>query len=287
MSKKHNVLFWIVSIILCIALFFTYQRFDITKKNNSQKIRKIVTLIPSVQEIVSYIGGEEFIVGVSQHSVWPESIKSKEKIAGFSGVDYEKLSKLAPDIVIDSGMVKDASEKLEKMGIKYLQLKENSVQDILDSMLLLGKELGLEKNAQKKVNDIKKTIEQIKARDNRKEKMLITVGHSDELKNLYIAGKDNLFDELISLAGFINGYEGKIMYPSLSAENVVGIDPDIVVILNEAEEISEKQKQEIINPWLKLPVKASKNKKIFVLNGNHVFIPGPRFIKILKSLSDY
>jgi ABC-type Fe3+-hydroxamate transport system substrate-binding protein len=213
MSKKHNILFWIVSIILCTGLFFLYQRFDITKKNNSHNITKIVTLIPSVQEIVSYIGGEHLIVGVSQHSAWPESIKNKEKIAGFSGVDYERLSKLAPDIVIDSGMVKEASEKLGKMGIKYIQLKENSVQDILDSMLILGKELGLEKNAQKKVDEIKSAIDKIRAEDDKGHKMLITVGHSDELKNLYIAGKDNLFDELISLAGFVNGYEGQIMYP--------------------------------------------------------------------------
>ncbi|MCK9224767.1 MAG: helical backbone metal receptor [Candidatus Muirbacterium halophilum] len=287
MSKRQNILFWFFSAILCLALFLTYQRFDFTKNLNSSKVTKIITLVPSVQEMVSSIDGEKLIIGVSNHSVWPESIKKVEKIAGFSGVDYERLSKLSPDIVFDSGMIKEASKKLEKIGIKYVELKENSVDDILNSIKIIGNEIGLKNNAERKIKEIKSIISKFKKNPKKNEKMLIVVGCSDELKNLYIAGKNNLFDELITLSGYNNGYEGEILYPCLSAENLVNINADVVVILNEKEKISNKEKEEIIKPWMKLPINASKNGRIHILNGNGVFIPGPRFVQTLEKLSSY
>jgi iron complex transport system substrate-binding protein len=255
----------------------------------SGKIKTVVALLPSVEEVIYEIGAFDMLVGVSQYCNYPEKVKKLPVVGGYKGMDYEKIAKMRPDVVIGSDMLKGVKEKLEKLNIRYFEVKQKTVEDIYNSILSIGKLLGKEENAKKFVeklkDEVKKQAKKIKKYEGKK--VLIVIGSREGLSGIYLAGKNTFFDEILNMLGLKNAYAGSLQYPSVTPEDVIKMNPDIIFLLNNKNVLTDAEKKRMTKEWYKLPdvVNAVKNKKIFVLNGDYVFIPGPRFVKIMEKIT--
>lgn len=193
------------------------------------KVRRVVTLAPSLTEMVQVLGAGGTLVGVSRFDEAPEVAKLP-RVGGFVDPSVEAVLALKPDLVLvqpGPGNQRPV-EKMAELGVPVLMLPLHSVKDVLAGMRAVGKALGREKEAQDLVSRIEATRTRIReaAAKRPSPRVLIVYG----FEPLVVAGPGSFADELLRDAGGVNvAADGGSAYPVYSLERVVRARPDVVV----------------------------------------------------------
>ena len=88
----------------------------------NQKPLRIVTLLPSLGEIVCELQACDRLVGVDRYSNWPDRVKSLPKLGGLDDTHLEALVKLKPDLVLLARSSR-ITQRLESLGIAVMALE--------------------------------------------------------------------------------------------------------------------------------------------------------------------
>lgn len=111
---------------------------------------KLISICPSNTELIHYLGLTSSLVGVDDFSDWPETINYLPKLGPDLSINMDKLESLNPDLVIASlsvpGMEKNIDE-LEKRNIPHIILNPQSLTEIGEDLLTLGRAVGHEQRA--------------------------------------------------------------------------------------------------------------------------------------------
>jgi iron complex transport system substrate-binding protein len=253
---------------------------------------RIVSLSPNITETLFALGLEDRIAGVTSFCKYPPEAEKKPQVGGYLNLDFEAVIKLKPDIVFLLPEQENARKYLENLKIRTVVLHNRMVGEILESILTAGKVCGAEKKAEKLHNDIVSQIDEIKKKTSGKDrpKVLISVGRTlgvGTVKDLYIAGKNTSYDELITLAGGENVWKRtEATYPVVYREGLLQLDPDIIIDIVYGIEKEKINKTALINDWKTVKeIKAVKNGKIYIFDNDYDVVPGPRFILLLKDMA--
>ena len=106
--------------------------------------RRVVTLAPSLTELVYAAGAHEQLVGVSSYSDFPEGAKHKPQVADASGVSFEALLALKPDLVLAwKGGTRTADiARLESLGVNVFVMEIRTLADVPRALRTIGKLTG-------------------------------------------------------------------------------------------------------------------------------------------------
>jgi iron complex transport system substrate-binding protein len=106
--------------------------------------RRVVTLAPSLTELMYAGGANEKLVGVSAYSDFPESARHKPQVADAAGISFEALLALKPDLVLAwKGGTRPADVlRLESFGIKVFAIEIRTLADVPRAVRLIGKLVG-------------------------------------------------------------------------------------------------------------------------------------------------
>src|SRR6185295_4036428 len=123
--------------------------------------QRIVSLSPSVTEILDGIGAWRQVIAVSQFCTYPDDVKNKPRVNGWDKTNLEQVMALKPDFVIGV----DAQEpflrdKLTGLGVRSLFVKSQTLADIMASVEEIGRGTGHEQEA---TNLVVKTQAEIEA----------------------------------------------------------------------------------------------------------------------------
>jgi len=196
---------------------------------------RIVSLAPSITEILYDLGLEKNIAAVTDYCDQPPRAKAKPKIGGFDSPSLEAIVAMRPDLVV---MTKDRNpghirERLSKLGIKTYVFGANRLSELPAALRELGRYLDVAQTAEIKAKAMEKAIERFtrEARNRAKPaattKVLFII-HPDPLM---VAGPGTLIDEAMSLLGLRNIAENSaVQYPKFSVEEVIRLNPDIIFI---------------------------------------------------------
>ena len=287
-------------------------------------LSKIVTLIPSATEIVAFLGKKDSIIGRSHECDYPHGLNHVAKLTspkinvdGTSGeidkqinkilenslsvykVDVLKLKELNPDYIITqahcevcavsfSEVENIVSKNLNK-NTKIISLQPNTLNDVFNDIKRVAKELNVENESNNKLIDsLSYRIEKIKELSSKQE-IKPSIACIEWIDPLMIAG--NWIPEMVEIAGGKNvlGNSGNDSH-WINFEEIIKKDPDIIVFLPCGFNIS-KTHDELIkiikknSQWSSL--KAFKNNKLFVTDGNQFFNrPGPRLVESVEILAE-
>jgi iron complex transport system substrate-binding protein len=110
---------------------------------------------------------------------------------------------------------------------------------------------------------------------------------SGGIKEVYVAGRDGFYDRIIELAGGTNAYAREVpRYPQVSVEGLLGLAPDVIVDL--VPDMAEKNltRRQVRAEWEVLTeLEAVRNRRVHILTGDYVEVPGPRFVKLLEDVA--
>lgn len=249
---------------------------------------RIVALSPSINEIIYALDSGDKIVGNTTHAIYPEKAKTKPKVGGYFSPSLEKILSLKPDIVIMQKSSEKLSSKLNKLGIKTKVLSLKTLDDIKKSIIYIGDIVGKKDKAKEILNTLNLALDETKNIVNNK-KILFVIGHNTKLeKRIFVAGQNLYFDDIITNSGNINAFQSKRTgQPVLNLENIIATNADIVVLLAPFTKDKGLTKEQLIKPWLSLPINASKTKSIYAVDKHYAGIASHRLIYFLQDLKEF
>ncbi|MCP3890491.1 MAG: ABC transporter substrate-binding protein, partial [Desulfobulbaceae bacterium] len=179
---------------------------------------RIVSLVPSVTEMLLQLGVDEELVGVTHHDIWPAGTAGKAVVGGFFNPDLERIEILHPDIIFYAEIQEGVFEKFRK-NTTLINFSASSIEESFDQIRLLGKVFNREDRAeeittdqQRQLSIIAKKIVQIP-----KGKRLRTVRLMGREK-VMVPGDDSFQNEFIERAGGIApqfGENGNVIEPDI------------------------------------------------------------------------
>jgi len=253
---------------------------------------RIVSLSPSTTETLFELGLGDRVVGVTRFCRYPPEAQQKTEVGGYLDPNYEAIAALEPDLVILLPEYEKVIGYLEELGLEYLVVHNRTVGEIIGTVDLIGAACGAEKQARGLAARIQARIDQIAQATAHlaRRAVIVSIGRSmgaGTLKEVYLAGKNTFYDELVTLAGGKNVYEGsEVSYPLVSAEGLLHLNPEIILEL--VPDLAERglRREMVLRDWQSVgQIDAVRNGRVCVLSGDYVSIPGPRIILLLEDMA--
>lgn len=253
---------------------------------------RIIALSPSVNEIIFALGKGDRIVGNTTYCKHPEASLAITKVGGYFNPSLEKIVALNPTLVIMQENNYKIGQKLQQLGIRTKVLQIDRLSNIKASILEIGDILSRQEEAKRIVGDIEHELEKIK-NITKDKKILVVMGHNTSLASrIFVAGQNLYFDDIINESGNTNALQSeKKGQPVLNMENIIACNPDIVILLSHSMHEKGLSRNDLVNPWLALPINAAKTKSIYIIDKHYAGIPSDRLVYFLRDfqgiLNDY
>jgi iron complex transport system substrate-binding protein len=254
--------------------------------------QRIISLAPSITELLFALGAGDRVVGVTKFCDYPPEARTREKVGGYYDTAYESILMLEPDLIIMLPEHETQKRYLQDRGYPILIVDQRDTKGILSSILSIGKVCGKEKRAREITSDISERMTLIREKTEGLPcpRVLICIGRTigqGSLEDLFICGKMGFYNEMLMLAGGTNVYEAQgIQYPTVSGEGITRMDPEIIIdIIPDLHSLGLDESEAARDWHILTGVSAVKNRRIHVLGQDYVATPGPRFIMTLEQMA--
>ena len=242
---------------------------------------RIVSIGPSNTEFLFALGAGDRIVGDDDFSDQPAAAKSKEHVGGVK-VNLEKVVSLNPDLIVTVKFSDGTIEALSQTSATVLVVDPQSLADVTRTASLLGRAIGADGDGLGK--DLQARLDAVKTKVGSTPKLKVfDEEDASDLTKLYTVGPGSFLNDLITLAGGTNIAAGaKTAYPTISAEEVVRADPDVIVLDDAAfgttvEAVAKRP------GWAALS--SMRNGRVYPLDPNLMSRPGPRVADAAAALA--
>ena len=255
---------------------------------------RIVTLSPSVNEIVYALGMGKSVVANTKFCDFPLESQKVKKVGGYANISLEKILSVNPTVTIAQNYDERLLSNLTNLNIKTMVYKTDSIKDIKYTIESLGtyfQKESLAKNINSSIDFTLLSLGNI-VKDN---KVLIVISPSETLSSqIYVSGNYLYFEDIIKASGNINAFQSTShSQPVVNSEKIINMNPDIVVLLAAFYENKDEELKKVIKAWETMPINAAKNKNIYAINKEYAGIPSNRvvyfmrdFKKILENVRD-
>lgn len=243
-----------------------------------ENVEKIVSMAPSVTEVLIDLGYADKIVACdtySGYSAFASALNAGIPQFDMMAPDNEQIIALAPDIVFTTGMSyaggDDVYAAVRGAGVCVADIPSStSISGIEEDLLFIGQAIG----ARDKVNELiarmdefKKQVEGVAAGISEKKTVLYVMSvPTPDYPDCYTCGKGTFMDEVFTLVGTKN-IAGDIDYawPALSEEQIIAADPDVIIV-------GDTYTPDAVNAVLSISgwqnIKAIQNKAVYAIDGD-------------------
>ena len=280
---------------------------------------RIVSFLPSATEIIYMLGSQDLLFGVTHQCICPIEAKGKpqivssvfdsesmasfqieEKIQELSRlqndlfiINFDLLKEIQPDLIISQALCDVCSPHNKELNktMKFLEnkpqtlvLDPHTVEEIIESIMIIAKALGKEEDGLRIRNSLYRRIEKISNATKFKKPKVVCLEWIDPI---YICG--HWVPQMVRIAGAINGIS-KVGERSCKIDfsQITQFDPDIIILLpcgfdlrKVFQEYGSLQKN---NQWQSL--RAVQNGMVFAVDALSYFSrPGPSIITGIEILA--
>ena len=229
----------------------------ITLKTPAQRI---VSLAPSLTELIYAAGAFEKLVGVAEYSDFPPAAKELPIVGRFDILDIERIVQLNPDLVVawQSGNPRTSVNRLRKLGLPVYIAEPKSLASIPFHIERLALLAGTKLRAEETINGFR---QKLKALHNQfSHQSPVTTFYQVWDVPLITAGGNELIDDIIRLCGGRNVFANiKRVAPKVSREAVLERNPEVIIASG-----MDIERPEWLDDWLRWPsVNAVANNNLF------------------------
>jgi iron complex transport system substrate-binding protein len=287
----RNYKYFFLNIILIVLLGWPVPSWSKTFKdsrgreiNLDSTPKRIVSLAPSLTEILYYLGLGDSVVGVTDFSYYPPEALEKPTVGSYIDPNIEKIITLSPDLVIGTkdGNLPGSVYLLEQAKIPVYVVNPRNVRDVISTIDEIGGLCGVNEKAHKLVSELYKRLDSIES--------LIASGKNPmvflqiNISPIMTVNKNTFHNDLINLAGGINmTADEPITYPRISIEEVIRKKPDIILISSMERGGTFSKAKEDWMKWTSIP--AVKNKRVYLIDSDLIDRPSQRIIDGLEAMA--
>jgi ABC-type Fe3+-hydroxamate transport system substrate-binding protein/adenosylcobinamide amidohydrolase len=223
-----------------LALQFTdHAGRDITL---SQPPQRVVSLVPSLTEIIFALDAGGHLKGVNSHSTLPAAVSDKAIVGGYFAPCPEEITSLHPDLILASPMHSDLRKRLASRDCRVVTLQTESLRDSYRQIELLGRMFQTRKKAKALVKDIQQQLDLIRQKTrqipSQEKKRVIRLMGRDQVMT---PGQGSFQNEFIELAGGIPpelGKKGQVV--PVTREEWQEFDPQVIYGCGKDRQVAEK-----------------------------------------------
>lgn len=214
----------------------------------SKPPKRIISLVPSQTELLSDLGLDEEVVGITKFCVHPhDKFQSKPKIGGTKKLNFEKIKELNPDLIIGNKEENEKEQILElKKHYSVWMSDIHNLDDALEMILKIGDITNANEKAQQLIKLITNNFAELNIRNS---KFKIQRAAYLIWKSPYMSvGKDTFIDNMLSYCNLKNVFSSSSKrYPEISEQDLKDARPDIILLSSEPYPFKEKHIKEFSN----------------------------------------
>ncbi len=286
--KKKSIIFSLFQQTLsgCLIILCILVGDGITRK----PAQRVASLAPHITEMIFKIGAGNRLVARTDFCTYPDSVKQIPSIGGYLNINFEKLVQLQPDLVLQYPNAENR-RKLENLGFRVAGIPNDTVEDILDGLLKVGKLLNKEAKAVRVKNGIEDTlrhISQIADKFNKPVKAILVVGRQPgSLEGLYLSGPKTYLSQIWEMSGGKNVFEDvSRRYFPVNKEDLLIRNVEMILEFHPGWNLTDtkiKKEMEVCKPFEN--ISAVKESNIYLFSDRYFVVPGPRISKIAIKFS--
>ncbi|MDT8427436.1 MAG: cobalamin-binding protein [Pseudomonadales bacterium] len=194
-----------------------------------QPAQRIVSLAPSMTELLFSIGAGSRIVGVMAFSDYPPAATTIPVVGQFDLLDMEGILALQPDLIVawKTGNPRSSIARLQALGIPVYIAEPTTLASIATELEKLARLTGLEDQGQSIAADFLAALDGL-AQANA-DKPAVSVFYQVWDSPLISVGGPELINDIIRRCGGRNIFADLPVGPKVSVEAVLSHNPDVII----------------------------------------------------------
>ncbi|MFT3857792.1 MAG: helical backbone metal receptor [Aquabacterium sp.] len=190
--------------------------------------RRIVTLLPSLTEMVCEMGACARIVGTDRYSNHPVPVRALPKTGGLDDANVEMILSLKPDLVL-LAISSRVTERLEGLGLRVAALEPRSHEDVRRVAGKVSQLLGVPAEGERLWQSIEAQVSAAAREVPTPMRGLRVYYEVDSAP--YAAGESSFIGQTLKRLGLVNIVPTSLgPFPKLNPEYVVRADPQVIMV---------------------------------------------------------
>ena len=241
--------------------------------------QRIVSLLPSLTEMVCDLGQCNRLVGVDRYSNYPAQVRALPKVGGGLDPNVERIVGLRPDLVL-LATSSPAAGRLESLGLKVVALEPKRYEDVQRVLQQVGILLAVPDAMQlwRRIDEGVTAAARSLPLAARGQRVYFEVNNAP-----YAAGTASFIGETLQRLGVENIVPASLgPFPKINPEFVVRADPDLIMI-GDATYTGMAQRP----GWLRMRALREGKVCVFTPAQSDLMVrPGPRMAEAARTMAE-
>jgi iron complex transport system substrate-binding protein len=229
------------------------------------------------------LGLGDRVVGVGDYARWPPEVAGIPKLGGLFDSRLESIAGLDPDLAVLLPSEERLRVQLEKMGVEVLTVRSDSIADVEEMAVSIGRRCGVEEAATTFLESWKSELAP-RAPSQSTRVLLSVTREPGRMADVLVSGPDTFLHELIDRLGAVNVMaDAQLSYPEVGLEEVIVRQPQVVIEL----QASPGNYDDLRFDWARVASEVPMGEMcVRIIAGDHVLIPGPRLPRLYRELEE-
>lgn len=197
---------------------------------------RVVSLAPSLSEIVVELGAADLLVGVLDGGERPAALATVPSVGHYGQLNIERLLSLKPDLILLwPGSVGPAQrEQLQRLNIPVYVAEPHSLEQLASQVQAIADPLGRADAGRQLAAQLRQRLGELRQRYHRDQPL--RVFYQVWNQPLYTVGGGQIISDALSVCGARNVFdELTLPAPQVSIESVLQRDPEVILVGDQAQ----------------------------------------------------
>lgn len=194
-------------------------------------VKRVVSLAPSLSEIVVELGAADLLVGVLDGGDRPAALAKVPSVGHYGQLDMERLLSLKPDLILLwPGSIGPAQrEQLQRLNIPVYVAEPHSLEQLTSQVQAIAEQLGRAEAGRQLAAQLRQRLAELRQRYQRTEPT--RVFYQVWNQPLYTVGGGQIISDALSVCGARNVFDDlKLPAPQVSIEAVLQRNPEVILV---------------------------------------------------------
>ena len=238
--------------------------------------RRVISLSPSLTELAFAAGGGQRLVGVAEHSDYPEAARQVPRIGDALSFQLERILELKPDLILAwlEGNNPRQLERLAALGVPVYYSRIDHLEDVATTLERLG--ALLDSPAQDAADEFRRRLGRLGARHGTGAtgKRAVRVFYQVWAQPLMTVNRRHVISDLIGRCGGVNVFAAEsALVPQVGIEAVLAAAPEAIIAATASDD------DRTLDHWRRYPaLPAVARDFLFLVDGDAISRPGPRLL---------
>ena len=199
-------------------------------------VQRVVSLAPSLTEIVVELNSADLLVGVLDAGERPAALQHLASVGGYGQLDMERLLSLKPDLLLLwPGSVGPAQrEQLKRLNIPTFVAEPHDLQQLTAQIETIAQQLGRPERGMALAASLRKRLAELRLRYHREEPLRVFYQVWD--RPLYTVGGGQIISDALEVCGASNVFTDlQLPAPQVSVEAVLQRNPEVILAGDQAQ----------------------------------------------------